>query len=225
MSETAKGSETGLYLKSVTFTKAHRDFKEGDRFEFRQGINFLVGDQGAGKSTLIAEVRKHLMRKGRARSTIDDRFTSVETDAPGVAVLARDFEKENVRVVPSFGMVDGFDDAAHVMAMYASHGEVVRMQIRGLQSLGDTPLLLLLDEPDGALSLRSICELRDTFIQLVSRRVQIVAAVHHPWLIEAVPEVLSLEHRGWMASTSFIEAMKQPRPAVSSPTSTKKRRT
>ena len=47
-------------IKSITFKKDFRCFVKGDKFDFRSGINVLVGDQGSGKSTLIELIRSKL---------------------------------------------------------------------------------------------------------------------------------------------------------------------
>lgn len=36
-------------LKTIIFKKDHRCFKEGETFNFRPGVNLLVGDQDTGK--------------------------------------------------------------------------------------------------------------------------------------------------------------------------------
>lgn len=41
------------YLKSIKITKDITPFKSGESFEFKDGVNLLVGDQGCGKSTLL----------------------------------------------------------------------------------------------------------------------------------------------------------------------------
>lgn len=43
----------GHYVKTVSFERDMIPFKEGEVFEFRKGVNLLVGDQGCGKSTII----------------------------------------------------------------------------------------------------------------------------------------------------------------------------
>lgn len=43
----------GHYVKNVTFVRSMIPFKEGETFEFRKGVNLLVGDQGCGKSTML----------------------------------------------------------------------------------------------------------------------------------------------------------------------------
>ena len=207
-------TSTGHYLRSVTFTEKHRCFEAGDTFEFHPGVTLLVGDQGAGKSTLLTALRAHVTRKEKLPTKLD---LAVE----GLTVLGRDFEKENVRTQPGFGMSGISDFGFEVQAHFASHGEVVRMQLGTLDELdGTKPTLLLFDEPDGSLSLRSIGEFRDQLAALAAKGVQVIASVHHPWVIEGFPEVLSMEHRRWMASDAFILTQKFPRPKAKAPKAT-----
>ncbi len=64
--------------------------------------------------------------------------------------------------------------------------------------------LLLLDEPDMALSIRSVHRLAALLQRAADDGHQVIAAVHNPIVIASQPRVLSLEDRTWMSSERFI---------------------
>lgn len=67
-----------------------------------------------------------------------------------------------------------------------------------------------MDEPDMALSIRSIAKLVGKLRQAVQNNCQVIAAVHNPLLINSFDEVFSVEHRRWMKSSQFVELQWQP---------------
>ena len=91
--------------------------------------------------------------------------------------------------------------------MFSSHGASTRAQHISLaRQLGsvDYPCLVLLDEPDMALSPRSAYALAGALDEAGKRGHQIIGAVHNPILIASQSEVFSLEHKRWMSSAKFL---------------------
>lgn len=177
-------------LKSLAFTKDWRCFKESQVFYFRPGVNLLVGDQGCGKSSLLETIKDTGTKNKHKRAT-------ALTDGECIS-LSFDFEKGNPRTLGYFG-----DDIGGQMAMmFSSHGEAVKVILKGLDDF--TSGMAMLDEPDSALSIRSCMKLVARFKDLEQRGVQVIAAVHNPVVIEAFEQVYSLEHRLWMTGAMFI---------------------
>jgi len=181
-------------INKVTFARRHRCFQEGATFDFRSGVNLLVGDQGTGKSTLIAQLRAHVEKSL-------DCYLRIERDKPTKAVMF-DFERDNPRI-RSLPREAGFEGA--VLAYYMSHGEHIS-RILAVLERERQPSTFLLDEPDTALSIRSICELVRRLKQASESGHQVICSVHNPFLIREFSEVLSLEHRCWMNSEDFIQS-------------------
>lgn len=48
----------GKFIDKVKILKDYVPFESGQEFEFKDGLNVIVGDQGCGKSTLIETIRK-----------------------------------------------------------------------------------------------------------------------------------------------------------------------
>jgi len=184
-------------LKSIRFIRDYRCFKKDDAFTFRPGINLLVGEQGTGKSTLINIVRD----EGKGGKTKDRTIT---LEATPIKMMAFDFEKDTPRGKSYFN--DDMDMIAQVQCLFVSHGEMNNAILKALGTHKE--ILFMMDEPDMALSIRSCHKLVGLFKKAAEEKCQVIAAVHNPIIIEAFPEVLSLEHRKWMTSKDFIDAHK-----------------
>ena len=177
-------------LKRLAFTKDWRCFKEFDSFEFRPGVNLLVGDQGCGKSSLLETI------KDVGPTCTCDRAVA---DATGrCKSYFFDFEKGNPRTLNYFS-----DDIGGQMAMkFSSHGQANMALIKGLDAAADC--IVIVDEPDSALSIRSCMKLVAKLKNLEQRSAQVIAAVHSPIVIQAFDEVYSLEHLCWMKGSEFM---------------------
>lgn len=187
-------------LKSITFKKDWRCFKAGDQIDLRPGINLLVGDQGSGKSSILQILRDVAI-------TGDKRMRDmVELKPSGVRlpVAYYDTEKNNPRILPSMQENLGI---FQVQAHFLSHGQVMLPVLDAMPRKG----LLLVDEPDTALSPRSVLDLLKLLRNREALGMQLLVACHNPWLIEALDEVLSLEHRRWIKSAEFL-SMHRTRP-------------
>jgi predicted ATPase len=194
-------------IARTKFKKDYRCFKKGDTFDFRPGVNLLVGDQGAGKSSLLELIRETAASETRAEVTP---ILTVLTSKEGIQVRSYDFEKDNPRVVLS--LAPG-KEMFQIQARFLSHGQVVQaiqQNVAGYARNKTMSCLFLMDEPDTGLSPRSVYKLVKQ-LKALSKHHQILASVHNPILIEAWPEVLSLEHRKWMTSSAFMQMMKLPR--------------
>lgn len=182
-------------IHSIEFTEKWRCFKAGDRFDFRPGVNLLVGDQGCGKSSLLGAIQGAGMEKAGKFSDLKKK-TILRRDA--CKVYTADFEKDNPRTKGYFDK----DIRFQVASMFSSHGECNLTLINALGTADDC--LVTMDEPDTALSIRSCAKLVKRFKEVAARSSQVIAAVHNISVIQGFDEVLSLEHREWMRSEAFI---------------------
>jgi predicted ATPase len=186
-------------LKRLVFKEDFRCFSTGDTIEFRPGVNLLVGDQGSGKSSIlqalasVAQIKDYMYPLGLAKKV------AVEVDP--CAVRAFDFEKNNRRTL---GYLDYDNLSTQLADKFSSHGEANLALLKTLTDAKNT--VFILDEPDMALSVRSILTLVNAFKTTVISGCQIVAAVHHPFLIEAWKEIHSCEHKKWMPSEEFLRS-------------------
>lgn len=203
------------HLRGAVFLKDYRVFRAKDQLDFRAGINLLVGDQGCGKSSLL-RLLAALGGLGSEKHMREEAQRTLLIDVDSVRAGYFDFEKHNPRIQPALGMGYGYDDRFQLSCMFRSHGEFARPYIEGAMSLKG-PALIMWDEPEGGLSLRSAYKLADGLLAAAERGVQWVVATHHPVLIEAAGEVLSLEHKRWMSAADFVASQKTAAGAATSP--------
>jgi predicted ATPase len=166
-----------------------RGFKEGDFFEFNPGVNLLVGDQGTGKSSILTLFRWATNMETELRRIADLKCEGL------VELRIFDFERDSPRTRSHIKF------AADVYMRYKSHGECVLALFDVLEEQSDTKKCFILDEPDMALSIRSVHKI---IAKLQTTKHQIIAAVHNPLMIRAFPKVLSVEHKCWMLPDDFI---------------------
>lgn len=190
-----------------------RSFKGGEMIPFSPGVNLLVGDQGSGKSTILEAiaslggVQKSFWKKD-SPAEYKKAFILVPSESTGpFKVFAHDYENDSPRTAPSLDLM-GMLPVTDVFSMKNSHGESTnRINSRLSQA---SNMLLILDEPDSGLSNRSALALADILKGCAERDCQVIASVHHPWIIEAFPRVYSVEHADMMDSDKFLATQRQP---------------
>lgn len=195
-------SSPGHFLTSVTFTKDYRCFKKGDTIPFKPGVNLLVGDQGTGKSTIIQILRNSSQEKEDGPATITTTISPSKT----VEMYSFDFERDLTRGKSHFD--DRRPMKFQVQQMFMSHGETVRAVVETLDQMKDC--LVLLDEPDIGLSLRSAYTLARLLASAAKRGCQLVASIHNPLVMQEIGEVYGMEERRWMTAPEFLKGQAQP---------------
>jgi predicted ATPase len=184
-----------ILVNKVKFINAFRMFPVGWEMSFKD-ITLLVGDQGTGKSSLIDAVWKSSHPKPVAK---------IDANGKKVSCKFFDFEKHNPRLGGNFNMaMDKVGGGAALAGLYSSHGQVVNALLGYLNTVKDN--VILLDEPDMALSIKSVVKLAKLLKVAVANGNQVIAAVHNPLLIERVGTVFSMEHNKWMDSKDFIQS-------------------
>lgn len=193
-------------VQGVVFTRPWRCFNRGRKITFRPGVNLLVGDQGSGKSTLLELITSYT--SSRKLENEEARKTIKLLVGANARVMSFDFERDNPRTLSHFhenADMMGFQIASR----HRSHGETALGLINSFViHLTEKPkpdlCVVLLDEPDMALSPRSARKLARAFDEIAAAGHQVIAAVHNPIVIASQDEVYSLEHRRWMSSKTFL---------------------
>ena len=176
-------------------------FFEKESFDFKP-ITLLVGDQGCGKSTLLHIAKDCISQEGNAslfKREID------ETVQQGFLML--DFEKDNPGML-SANPNDGDDMLYKMLSKFNSHGETLLPILEHLSTVEDT--VIILDEPETALSLRSQFKMIEIFKGCLERNCQIIIATHNLIFMEAFPDsIFSLEHMKYVTPEEFVELEKE----------------
>lgn len=196
-------------IEMLYFKDNYRTFKPGDMILFLEGVNLLVGDQGCGKSTILqclaalGGCKAPFWKKDRKEDIAKVAMLLVDKPAP---VFAHDYENDSPRTSPSFDTMGSLPMATAISFLRGSHGEATRALIPAISGMKDA--YILLDEPDSGLSCRSALQLAEAMKKAASNGCQIIASVHHPWIIEAFPRVYSVAHRDLMKSEDFLKSMR-----------------
>lgn len=199
-------------IQALFFNDKYRLFKKGDEFFFQDGVTLLVGDQGCGKSTVLqclaslGGVKRSFWKMERASTIQKVAILVVDEPKP---VFAHDYENDSPRTSPSFETMGQIPFGMAHAQMRMSHGQASNQLTSVIAGLKNS--YVLLDEPDSGMSCRSALALAEAMKKAVENGCQVIASVHHPWLIEQFPEVLSVEHGDYMKSEDFLASMREPR--------------
>lgn len=182
-------------LEKISFVKDFRCLKKDLVIEFKK-INPIVGDNGCGKSSLIKAIVEHTKNKDKSyiKVIMKDKMNFIFFD----------FEKMNTRT----SNLDKYANDGNLyefalLSHFKSHGEINKSILKHIEEVKNT--LIILDEPDMALSVRSIKTLGNAIKNSCENNNQFILSCHNPLLIEMLEEVYSLEHKQWMNSTDFIK--------------------
>lgn len=186
-------------LLKLTMKEDFRCLLKGQSFEIHEGINVLVGDQGCGKSSLLSIIG-------------ENQWDKVDIVPPPfkLSTYAFDFEKDNPRMKNgqmSSPRIKDFDTFKAVLgAMWSSHGECNRNILKALKDLNPKQyFLILMDEPETGLSIRSVNLLVKLLKDLTKKKRSILMATHNERLIHCADHVYSMEHRKQMTAKEFIK--------------------
>ena len=165
-------------LNSIKFKDKYRTFNKGDEFIFKpHGINLIVGDQGCGKSSLVK-----VFTEGRKSFK---NIASVKAEPCTYYYL--DFEKHNPRTK---GRID---TQFQIASIFRSHGEVNKSIFEKMVNTKfKDPILIIVDEVDMALSIRSCHKLVMMLKVLEKNNHQVLAILHNPIVISGFDDVLSI---------------------------------
>jgi predicted ATPase len=185
-------------LKILKFKEDFRCWKAGDQVQFIPGVNLLVGEQGTGKSSLLQAIAAASSNKKYTYPMgLEDKVAVVSTP---IKTGGFDFEKNNTRTLGYFGDNMAFQ----VRSMFRSHGQTNLDMLKAMSEGENT--LFFLDEPDMALSIRSITLAVELFRKAVDKGCQIIAAVHNPFMIWSFPVVFSCEKKMWISSREYVNS-------------------
>lgn len=152
------------YLKSIIIdNKPEERLKKlaGLTIELNPGINFIVGENGIGKSSLL------LAFSGNNKSTSVKHVTSGEK----VSTCFFDTEKMNPRTKSYF------DSPFDISSRFVSHGECLFQCLSHINNIEKIEDLLLIDEPESGISPWNQKKLLRGFLKLSESR-QLLIATH-----------------------------------------------
>jgi predicted ATPase len=195
------------FIEAIQFQKDFRCYKAGETFEFKPGINLLVGDQGSGKSSMFYSIMNFEKSGIALKYDPDSSYAFIDTETMNPRRL--DAFKHNRPDFMSIMEMENHEtrSAANYMKNdygRKSHGQVMLPFLTDIKENGKT---LFIDEPEAGLSIRSQNKLWKHFKRLEKNN-QLIIATHSQVFMEKAKEVLSLEHKKWMKTPEFLISQK-----------------
>lgn len=202
-------NKNNFILKTILFQQEFRCFPSKQQFDFKPGLNVIVGDQGCGKSSLFYSII-NWTKSGIAMDYAEDnngfKFIDTETMNPR---LQESFKSNREFKSPKEYDKAKFDHDFNRIANdldIQSHGEVILPLILSSHSKENNQTFFF-DEPESGLSIRSQYKIFKHFENLAKNN-QVFIATHSIIIIQEAKDVLSLEHKKWMPSKEFISSQK-----------------
>lgn len=205
-----------MTIQVLYFKGDYRTFKKGDIIPFLDGVTLLVGDQGCGKSSILqclaalGGCEKPFWKRDRTEDIKKVAMLMLDKSAP---VFAHDYENDSPRTAPSFDTMGTIPLGLGITQMRMSHGQATNTLTPLIAEMKNS--YIILDEPDSGMSCRSALALAEAFKKAVANGCQVIASVHHPWLIEQFDRVYSVEHKDFMKSADFLASMREPPKTIS----------
>ena len=227
--EVVKGN-SGYRNKTDITLHYFKIFEKGLSVDFNKDISIIVGDNGTGKTSLLqmlefeayeykgwgkptpkeeqASIREHMeeyLGKDRSRSL---KFKEMPKNIFFLAGLHKEIIggqiKEDVKKASWTG--DNFAGLTAHMFSFAdiSNGEALLDLYEQLKEVKDS--LIILDEPETSMSLKSINKLCDMFKTLVKNNNQLIISTHHPFIMKLVAEVYDIESKKFIPTDNYLKS-------------------
>lgn len=191
-------------IKSIKFKEDFVCFFKGQSFEFKN-ITLLVGDQGCGKSTMLRLLFSLIHKQEELENA------SFVLDESHKAILHLDMEKDNPNVQQGNPYGSSADFLNVLSSRWRSHGENLLPLLSGLIKAEFENTIILIDEPETALSLRSQYSFIEIVKQLLEKGNQVILSTHSTTFMEAFKDsILSLEHNKYMTFKKFVKTQLAP---------------
>ena len=140
-------------------------------FKFEEGVNIIVGDNGSGKSTLLQAIMATIAGTEKGLNLIRD--PDVQVNLFSSEEMTRSMVKADASAEPSF-----------LSNNNRSHGQLLFDTLKSIEGLGSNRVILI-DEPEMALSIDNLGEVAKLIQQKAKEGVQFIISSHHPlvWTI------------------------------------------
>lgn len=202
------------YEKKKVVEKTFVIHKKGYQLNLKKRITTIVGDNGCGKSHLIhflkpkflyefyfnEEQRNEAFKRWLSNDAVSLKFIRQPSfiifgNEIHKNALIHDFKKDKINI--------SVQDAAIMWDMgESSNGENVLDFINSLSSVENS--LIILDEPETSLSLKSQVNITKIFEKLIKQNNQLIIITHSPILMKLSEEVYDFEKLDFVNTEKYI---------------------
>ena len=187
-------------MTTVSIVQSTFPFLPGQKFEFIHPITLLVGDNGVGKSSMLKLIgtQDPAVIINKSCSSVvwwDSELSNPRTRNYEILDYFLQYvknvnasEEEKIRIVKlvqEFLILNKEDST-----LTGSHGEQLFPILESIRAHSGS--LILLDEPEGGLSIPKIEQFYSMIKSAVSQGTEFIIATHSPVLMEAVGQVYDL---------------------------------
>lgn len=186
-----------MYLKSFELKEELYTIKPFS-IDFEDGLNLIVGDNGAGKSTFLK-----LLFNNKFESDIKSLILSENCINKGVESRFFDTEKQNPRLNNDANLIPEGLLEFTVGSRFLSHGETMLPIIRHINELHDK--VILIDEPEAGISLANQKIIWNYILAAINNNCQLFISTHSYILIKNTLKVFDMESFKWIDSTEYLK--------------------
>ncbi|EGR3229683.1 AAA family ATPase [Vibrio parahaemolyticus] len=179
-----------IILNAIAFDNSHIHWdrfskpKETQKieFQFKPGVNVVIGHNGAGKSTLLKSVREYLFGQSKPDGI---HISSTKSDDKEMVYF---FMSEDNIPSLNLNQITPFDQNFMHKTVYwmdrkeMSSGMNTNAMLKEAEKLSKEASLVFFDEPEQALDAKAMIQLQK-MIKKIAKHSQVVLVTHHPALI------------------------------------------
>ncbi|ENK2262885.1 ATP-binding cassette domain-containing protein [Vibrio diabolicus] len=179
-----------IILNAIAFDNSHIHWdrfskpKETQKieFQFKPGVNVVIGHNGAGKSTLLKSVREYLFGQSKPDGI---HISSTKSDDKEMVYF---FMSEDNIPSLNLNQITPFDQNFMHKTVYwmdrkeMSSGMNTNAMLKEAEKLSKEASLVFFDEPEQALDAKAMIQLQK-MIKKIAKNSQVVLVTHHPALI------------------------------------------
>lgn len=179
-----------MLAEKITFTEDFRCFPKGTQIEFKSRVTVIVGDNGAGKSSLIGSLRGHFETSwsmSQIHRPLEALPSTITPNVPGGTEmnyidLATDLMKS------SGHMHDDHMDL-HLSLLHKSSGQSSILQLSGMMEASQAKIHII-DEPERGLSPAKLPVMATLLQETIADRPddQFIIITHSPIIMNALAE-------------------------------------
>jgi len=213
------------YEKKKIVQKTFIVHKKGFELEFKNDVTIIVGDNGCGKTSLVSylkpvnfndsslslaslmnNVSEDNLKNKMFKEWLDNNSRTLKFVNPPKHII---FEKEihKKSIINSIGEGKITLSPHELRSIWDmsefSNGETVLDLIHAISQISDS--IIVLDEPETSLSLKSQKYLQKTFKQLIKQNNQLIIITHSPILMEISDEVYDFEKAEYVNTQQYIK--------------------
>lgn len=179
-------------------------FQKDAEFNFKPGVNVIVGENGSGKTSLISLIKNHIAHEG-SYIKIDGKVTTENT------IFFNGEEDNPVTAIP--GMVNPNNSESYVpllthlmFAQEESHGESMLPALDYILDQAKGGYTIFMDEPETALSLKNQINLANKFKKSAEEYGnQLIISTHSLAIIQEFSTIFDMETRQWWKTGKYLK--------------------